>query len=246
VPNAPDAAARLLDHLAAVRELRAAARADLALDAARRDLRSWQAGRLERTYPDLLASPRYGPAAAFFLSDLYGPKDVSARDEGVARILPTLARVLPEAALDAMARAVELDALTERLDLAVAAELRRRQGEAPITDAAYADAYRAATSRAERERQIGLMGAIGATLDRLAHKPLLAGAIGMMEAPARRAGLGALHDFLARGLRAFRHMRGAEAFLRTIDARERLINERIFAAALEPFVLRPSDLGQTA
>jgi len=244
--NATDAgdsaAQRLRDSLASVRALRAAARADPALEAARLALRAWQAQRLERTYPDLLASERYRPAAAFFLSDLYGPKDVTARDDGVARILPTLERVMPEAALDAIARAIELDALSERLDLAVAGRLERRQGEAAITDSAYAAAYRAASPRAERERQIALLGDIGTLLDRLAHKPLLAGAIRMMEAPARRAGLGALHDFLARGLLAFRHMRGAGEFLRIVDTRERLINDRIFGG--DPAPLAPLD--QTA
>ena len=245
--DSADAAQRLRDHLATVRALRAGARTDPAVQERRLALRAFQTQRLERTYPDLLASPRYGPAAAFFLSDLYGAKDVTARDEGVARILPMLVRVMPAAALDTIARAVELDALSERLDLALVDELRRREPAGrTIGDAIYAAAYRAAGTRADRERQIALTGEIGAALDRLAHKPLLGGALRIMEAPARQAGLGALHDFLARGLKAFRHMRGAEEFLRIIDRRERLINERIFGGSGEPFMLRPSDLGQKA
>jgi hypothetical protein len=251
VPKAPDsadAAQRLRDHLAAVTALRARARGDPATQTRRLALRAFQAQRLERTYPDLLASPRYGLAAAFFLSDLYGAKDVTARDEGVARILPMLVRVMPAAALDTIARAVELDALSERLDLALVDELRRRDpaGSAAITDAAYVAAYRVAGTRVERERQIALTGEIGAALDRLAHKPLLGGALRVMEVPARQAGLGALHDFLARGLKAFRHMRGADEFLRIVDRRERLINERIYGEVSEPFMLRPSDIGQMA
>ena len=189
-PSAADAAQRLRDHLTDVRALRTDARADASLQAWRLALRAFQAQRLERTYADLLVSPRYGPAAAFFLSDLYGAKDVAARDEGVARILPTLVRVMPAAALDTIARAVELDALSERLDLALVGELRRRDpSRAPaITDAAYADAYRAAGTRADRERQIALTGEIGTALDRLAHKPLLGTALRVMEAPARNAG----------------------------------------------------------
>ncbi len=247
-PRPPDAAQRLREQLHGVRTLRAAARANPAIDASRLAVRTWQARRLERTYPDLLASPRYGPAAAFFLSDLYGPKDFTARDDGIARILPTLARVLPEAALDTIALAVELDALSETLDLAVVDELRRRDpsGAAGVTDTAYADAYRAAGKRADRERQIALTGKIGAALDRLARKPLLAGALRMMDGPARNAGLGALHDFLVRGLLAFRHMHGAGEFLCIVDARERLINDRLYASAPDPFTLRPSDIGQTA
>jgi hypothetical protein len=245
--DSADAAQRLRDHLEMVRTLRAGARGDPAIQERRLALRAFQTQRLERTYPDLLASPRYGPAATFFLADLYGTKDLTARDEGVARILPMLVRVMPAAALDTIARAVELDALSEKLDLALVAELRRRDpaGRA-IGDAAYAAAYRAAGTRADRDRQIALTGEIGAALDRLAHKPLLGGALRVMEGPARSAGLGALHDFLARGLKAFRHMRGAEEFLRIVDRRERLINDRIYSGVSEPFMLRPSDLGQTA
>jgi hypothetical protein len=251
VPNAPDsadAAQRLRDHLASVRTLRAGARADPTIQSRRLALRAFQAQRLERTYPDLLASPRYNPAATFFLTDLYGAKDVTARDEGVARILPMLVRIMPAAALDTIAHAVELDALSENLDLALVGELRRRDpgGASALSDAAYVDAYRAAGRRSDRERQISLTGEIGGALDRLARKPLLGGALRVMEMPARNAGLGALHDFLARGLKAFRHMRGAEEFLRIIDRRERLINDRILSGVSEPFMLRPSDLGQRA
>jgi hypothetical protein len=243
-----DAAQRLRDHLAAVTALRSGARGTPAIQSRRLALRTFQARRLERTYSDLLASPRYGPAAAFFLSDLYGAKDVTARDESVARVVPMLVRFMPAAALDTIARAMELDALSERLDLALVAELRKLDPSdgAAITDAAYAAAYRAAGTRADRERQIALTGEIGAALDRLAHKPLLGGALRMMEVPARSAGVGALHDFLARGLVAFRHMRGAEALLRVIGARERLINDRIYTGIPEPLVVRPSDVGQMA
>ena len=41
-------------------------------------------------------------------------------------------------------------------------------------------------------------------------------------------------------------MRGAEEFLRIVDRRERLINDRIFGGVSEPFMLRPEDLGQRA
>jgi hypothetical protein len=239
VRDRSEAARRLREQLVSVRELRESIRQSPGLVRDRHALRDWQAGRLARTYRDLLDSPRYGPAAAFFLSDLYGPKDFAARDEGLARILPTLARVLPAAAVDAVALAVELDALSERLDVALIRNLRSRQPHGPlmIPEASYAEAYRAAADRSERERQIALVVRIGNDLDRLARKPLVAGALAMMEAPARAAGLEALHEFLARGFRAFRRMRGAEEFLATIAARETRINERLYGGVPQPFAI---------
>jgi hypothetical protein len=240
-PDRADAAERLRAHLAAVRDLRAATRAAPALARDRRSLREWQAGRLARTHRDLLESPRYGAAATFFLSDLYGPKDLDARDAAIARILPMLTRVLPATALDAVALAVELDALSERLDLAVARALRRAQPEGPlvIAEASYAAAFRVAAPRDERERQIDLVVRIGTELDALARKRLLAGAIAMMEAPARAAGLQALHEFLARGFHTFRGMRGADEFLATIEGRERRLVARLYAGTAQPFAPDP-------
>jgi hypothetical protein len=242
VPEKADAVRRLREHLTRVRELRAAARAAPALARDRHVLREWQAARLARTHRDLLDSARYGAAAAFFLSDLYGTKDFAARDEGVARILPMLARVLPATALDAIALAVELDALSERLDLAVVRRLRSGQPEGPlvIAEASYADAFRATAARGERERQIALVVRIGTELDRLARRRLIGGAIAMMEAPARAAGLEALHDFLARGFRTFRGMRGADEFLATIAARETRIIAQLYDGAPQPFAVVPS------
>jgi len=183
-PDKSAAADRLRRELASVRELRGAARAEAAVARDRATLRAWQAERFARTYADLLAAPRYAAAAAFFLSDLYGPADPAARDEAVARSLPTMVRLLPVAALDTIARAVELDALSERLDLAMVGAFRRRQpsGELAITEASYAEAYRAAAERNERERQIDLVNRVGLALDRLARTPLLAAALAMMEA----------------------------------------------------------------
>lgn len=234
-----DAAQRLQHHLADVREQRAALRAAPALARDRLALRAWQADRLTRTHRDLLDSPRYSAAAAFFLSDLYGPKDFAARDAGIARIVPMLVRVLPAAALDTIALAVELDALSERLDLAVVRSLRRGQpeGALAITEASYADAYRAAAPRSEREHQLALLVRIGTELDRLARKPLVARTVALMEAPARATGLAALHDFLARGFRTFREMRGADEFLATIAAREARIVAQLYDGAPQPFAL---------
>ena len=237
----PSTAERLRAAVANVTALREAARADPVLAQDRLLVRAWQADRLARTYPDLLASPRFGPAAAFFLSDLYGPKDFAARDEAVGRIIPTLTRMLPAAALETIALAVELAGLSEALDVQVARLLRRGQPTAhaiEVTEPRYAAAYRSG-SKADRERQIELVGHIGSALDRLARKPLIPAALRLMETPARAAGLGALQEFLAHGFEAFRNMRGADEFLATIASREALINDRLFAGTPRPFDIEP-------
>lgn len=234
---AADLAQDLHETLDAVKGLRQAARSDPQRADDRLRLRAWQAERLAKTYPDLLANVRHGPAATFFLSDLYGPKDFSQRDEEVTRILPTMRRMLPDAALRAFGAAIELDYLSELLDSEVAARLRKGQGAGPlaVTAARYAEAYRACGHEVDRKRQIELVDGIGRALDRLTRMPLVAGALELMRGPAKMAGLSEVHDFFKRGYDAFRHMRGADEFLRTIRERETRIMERLLAGAPDPF-----------
>ena len=82
-------------------------------------LRQWQARRLAESFADFLADPKMRPAAEFFLSDLYGDKDFSARDRDAARILPLMSRLLPDTLLRAATEAIELAVLSHALDAAV-------------------------------------------------------------------------------------------------------------------------------
>lgn len=225
----------LRQHLKSAKSLRELAGVDPQAAHNRLRLRAWQAARLARTHTDLLASPRYGQAAQFFLSDLYGPKDFSSRDEEVERILPLLIKMLPASALHTVALAVELDALTEELDSAMVAELCRSGLIEQIGDDAYAAAYRAVGCRPERERQIVLIRQTGEALDQLARKPLLSGLLKLMRGPAQVAGLADLHEFLDRGFRAFRGMGSAGEFLDSIEGKEQTLLGKLFAAADEPF-----------
>ena len=231
-------AARLRENLAKVKELRPASVASEA--PLRMQLRAWQSARFLRTYPDLMASERYRPAAEFFLSDLYGPKDFSRRDEELERVLPMMTKFLSASAVHTLALGMELDVLSESLDSAMARALLAggRSAEVSIDEAAYVKAYRACGDRPGREAQIDLLIQIGETLDHLTRKTFLKTAISLMKGPSHAAGLGALHDFLDRGFRAFCHLNGAGEFLHTIRTRETLILQRLFAGHPAPFDLR--------
>ena len=193
-------------------------------------VKQWQAARLAVTHADLLETPRYQHAARFFLDDLYGAKDFSQRDAELARVIPVLTRTLPDAALATLADAVELDAMSERLDEAIALKLHRNEAGS-IGEARYAAAYRATAPRVEREHQLDLVLAIGRSLDRLVRHPMIGTLLSAMGGPARMAGLGAMHEFLTSGFRAFKGIGGASGFLGRIDERERTILERLYSGA---------------
>ena len=236
----PALLARIEASLARVKTLRTPASASPQRAADRNALRAWQAQRLAATHRDLLDNRRYGAAAAFFLADLYGPKDFTERDDEVSRIAPTLASVLPINAVQSLALAIELDALSEDLDSRVIDALRWQCGDgAPLAldERRYAAAYRACGNREERALQIALIDWIGRLLDRVAHKPFVNAALELSRGPARLAGLLAVHEFLDRGLHAFRSMSGAEEFLGLIRRRETRIMEQLFTGAAQPFLV---------
>lgn len=228
-------ASALRHHLQTAKTLRRQAKQAPQAARKRQLLRQWQADRLARSYADLLASERFGLAARFFLSDLYGPKDFSSRDEEVERILPLLQSLLPVSALRTIALAVEVDALSEQLDAAMVAELDRAGAIEAIDEASYAQAYRRVGDEADRERQIVLIRATGDALERLSGKPLLNALLRLMRAPAHLAGLADLHAFLENGFAAFVHMGRAGEFLDCVETRERALLEKLFAGERDPF-----------
>ncbi len=78
-------------------------------------------------------------AAAFFLTDIYGSEDLSRLDANVRRVVPAMKRVLPLASLEIVAQAIELEALSEDLDFAMARALGAEANE--LSRASYGAAF---------------------------------------------------------------------------------------------------------
>ncbi len=196
-------------------------------------LADWQARRLRMTYADLAADPRYTAAILFFQNDLYGPGDFSRRDADLARVVPMMVKVLPDAVIATIAAAVELNGLSHELDRALLSRLARADGY--FTVAEYSKAYRKAGNFPLRRRQIKLIVDIGQSLDHYVAKAWIRTALVMMRKPAQLAGMSALQEFLERGFNAFRNMGGAQTFLATIEERETAIMEAMIAGTPDPF-----------
>lgn len=201
--------------------------------AAKQAVRIWQNRRFARTYADLSLNPRYNAAIEFFLRELYGDVDMTARDADIVRVLPLMIKMLPATALETIRDALAFEALSERLD----EELVRRLGNRPLDLGSYGEAFSACGQRDAREQQIRCVNQIGIALDRTTRWPLIGITLTLMRAPARAAGLGKLQEFLEGGYAAFKQMRGADEFLATIVNREATIVERLFAGHPRPFDL---------
>lgn len=194
------------------------------------ELQRWQAQRLTRSFADFLAEPRTAPAARFFLDDLYGDHDVSARDRDVERVLPLMRKLLPPHLIETAADAIELAWLSHAFDLRLARALESmlKPGEAIEADA-YAAAYRRVGKPRLRRHQIELILKVGATLDHAVHKPWIPRLLRASRLPAKIAGLGQLQSFLERGFAAFQALQGADDFLAEIARRELSVSRRLLA-----------------
>lgn len=219
---------RLLERNAALRDVFAG---DAAAQQRLLELQQWQSERLLRSHADLRASARYRRAVEFFFRELYGGGDPRGRDRDLKRVQRAMERLLPREALRAMMLAIELELLSQELD----AEVTRGLPAGPITVESYAQGYRKAGRREDRERQIELLGVIGGYLDHVVGKPIVHALVRLARRPAHAAGFGALQDFLERGLDAFETMHGASGFLATIREREQRALERLFAGTADPF-----------
>ena len=199
-------------------------------------LRRWQSQRLAASFTDFLADPRMRPAAEFFLADLYGDRDFSARDRDAARVLPMMSRLLPDTLLRAATEAIELAVLSHVLDLRMAEQLAARaRSMAPITVAEYVRAYRHGGYRHLRRHQIELVLRVGKALDAAVKKHGVYKLLRAARIPAQLAGLSELQAFLERGFTAFDALGGADEFLAAVSGRELAVSERLFAGHPEPF-----------
>lgn len=192
----------------------------------------WQAKRLAMTYADLEAQARYKPAVDFFLSDIYGARDFSQRDDDVRRVYPLMSRVLSEEAIASITLAMDLHAMSQELDEQMLVQLRDHLNvtvgdELRAED--YAEAYRRVGEVEQRQRQIDLVVQLGRTLDRVVPNPMLYTAVKLAHGPAHMMGFGELQDFVERGFVAFRHMHGADRFLGAVRDRELAIHHRLMA-----------------
>ena len=195
-------------------------------------IKNFQARRFAGTYCDLLASDQYKSAALFFLEELYSDKDYSERDAQFVRMAGALERLFPQQVVQTAVSLAQLHSLTEELDQAMAEEWIANAGLSEV--ARYVLAWRRVGRRADRNRQLATVMAIGSELNHLTRTPGLRAMLRMMRAPAKLARLGALQRFLETGFDTFAEMGqendGAKHFLDLVTARESDLIEQLFDA----------------
>lgn len=202
-------------------------------------LAQWQAERLKTTHSDLYSHPGYHTGLDFLLTDLYAPTGMTRRDDNIDRVFPKMVKWLPDSQLDTFAKLMELNLLTQRLDLDLVEVLTARSGplhnSTTLTETIYCEALRASNRTEDRTRQIALVAEVGRQLDRYVRNRTLGWLLSISRTPAEMADLTDLHSFLHRGYTAFRQMDRVELLIARLVARESRVLDNILNHRPGPF-----------
>ena len=219
----------------AVMAMRQRHAADAALGAAVRAIKRVQAQRFAHTYADLLRDVRFGPPAQFFLTELYGEKDYTDRDQQFARIAGPLERIFPADVVATAETLAELHRLSEHLDDRMAEAWRALEPLRLEAAARYLRAWRNVGERDQRQLQLHSVLELGHELADLTAMAGLRSLLRTMRLPARLAGLSALQAFLEAGFDTFavlsRSPGAVPRFLATIAERENAWIAQLFDEA---------------
>ena len=200
-------------------------------------LQHWQCERLLVSHDDLATQSRYQKAMGFFVEELYGPKDFSQRDADLVRVIPKLAKVLPDKAMNAMDDALALNALSFDLDMEMAQYLQTHFPDEPINRDNYALAYRAVGRMDDRKHQIDIISHLDDQLSDVIKVRGIGMLISLSRRPAKLADLLALHEFLERGFNAFKALGDVQSFIQPVLVREKALMQ----ALLDENVALPED-----
>jgi len=202
---------------------------------AKKRLKEFQLSRLRQTHQDLLNDYTTAKAAQFFLNEVYGSHDLNQRDKDLERFVPMITTIFPLNTIETIAKAAQLDALTEKLDTALALALSPN-----FSEQEYKEKYLIASSRQERLLQLDLVQELGVSLASLVHIPFLASTLKVMRLPAKMANMSALHEFLETGFNTFKSLPDPEGFIRSITSKERAILENLHTNRDDPLTLHSS------
>lgn len=190
-------------------------------------LQAFQSQRLRRDHADLAAEPQYHQIGEFFFEEMYGPRDFSSRDEQ-ARRLHQFVHLAPGLAVRDVQDVLELLALTNRLDDAVAQRLVELEAVLDFDEPLYERAYRLCDNYAERVHQFELIRHALYNVYRMARRPLIGAVLQRTQGLAQTVGMVDIHRFLYMGYQAIQPVRDIHRFVETILLREQDRLDRIY------------------
>lgn len=108
-------------------------------------------------------------------------------------------KLFPESALRIISKSLELNLLTEKLDIQLAEKLGLK-----FTEKQFWTAYRSKDLEGYRIKQLELLNEIGHKLIKASRMPLISKLLSVMHSPAKKMGVLNLHLFLEKGFHVFK------------------------------------------
>lgn len=201
-------------------------------------LSRWQSERLKHSHSDLYNSPLYQQGLTFLFTDLYSDTNFSDRDRDLERIFPKMVKLLPNSVLETVSLLIELNMLTQMLDQELATKLFIDLAHSQINEQSYCDAFRHCNNEQQRAYQITLTKELGKKLDKYARSQVILFSLKLSKGTAESAGLGALHNFLNTGFKAFHSMQNIDMLMSNIATRETHFLKEIIAGNCQPFCFK--------
>lgn len=169
-------------------------------------------------YEDYWLQSRYQPALSFILSDVYSALNHEPRDTKVAKAFNSMSRVLPDAMLETITRAVSYNRRMLAFDQHLAETI-----ELESCDDYYA--YLASDQQLYDQHKVLVDEFIqlARNIHHFVKKPFMQMTLKASRIPAKAANLLELQDFLERCFNAFKSMRDPSAFLNDYAHRELVI-----------------------
>ncbi len=189
-------------------------------------LKDFQSQRLRETYADFAAQERYRAACFFFFNRLYSTEDTTERDEAFKKIYHLARRFLGGDVVRSMAKLIELQLITNEMDLLL---LELLSDEALEFDmAAYERAYHLSDNYELRLRQIELLDLTIRLVHRVSHRFGIGLVLRSLRGACLVIGDTRMVDFLVDGYRAFEPLKRIEPLAEAIVTRETERLNRIY------------------
>jgi len=190
-------------------------------------VRHWQSRHVAARHR-ALADRHDGEALLRFLTQtFYLDADWSELTARPNRVANRIGRIIDDDR--PLVAAVELQAIADRLDMAVARALLAQSPDAPLTPHRYVRAFRAAGQREQREYQLSLLNELIDLLGGYADNRAAYWAFRMSSAPARALGMGRTYALLADGFAAMRTTRELDRVAGEAIAVQRTLLDRLLS-----------------
>ena len=223
---------RLKAYIAKSIELHEEISADPEFARAFADFSAWQKAYIRNEFTHILTDKNLNPAMEFMLNNLAG-SSIAERDKDLQRVLPLAIKTLPGHALEAIANAVHLSAITLEMDIAICRELLKSGAEmSDMSERAYWWASREATTLETRLVVIERGRIASEKLDDLMGVRFIGMTIKALKKPAELSGFGGLHTYLHTAYKALKQVPDIPAFLDDIDNTLRALFERVYRSPL--------------